>query len=396
MNRDTPHDAVSIDVPLVLRLVADQFPQWAGLTIRPVATDGHDNRTFHLGDEMSVRLPSARRYASHVRIEHQWLPKIGHGLPLPVPVPLGQGRPGMGYPWPWSVNRWIHGETISAGGIPDPCEFAEDLARFLNALQSIDATDAPSPGAHNFHRGGDLSVYDSQSHECIRVLQDAIDVGAAASVWRSALEATWDRPPVWLHGDVAPGNLLASGGRLCAVIDFGQLAAGDPSCDATIAWNALLWARSRGLPRHAERGRGDLDSWAGMGAVEGDARAEKAPIKASAESREGATSHPRHPLRLEAVAPPVGARPLRPECVRCLGPLAPLDTALGRPGCSQHGTFLDRPLPHLLTCCLLLVPPRILFSWSGVRDRPTDRDRLSSSLWATHPRQRGLPAWRRP
>ena len=225
-----------INVSLVRQLVAGQFPQWVDLPVKLVEIDGHDNRTFHLGHEMSVRMPSAKQYVAHVRIEHEWLPKLGPRLPLPVPIPLGKGVPGLGYPWPWTVNEWIQGENASIERISDLSEFAKDLANFLNTLQSINTTAAPEPGQHNFFRGGALSVYDSETRECIEALHDVIDVRAATSIWESALEAKWDQPPVWIHGDVAEGNLLVDGGRLCAVIDFGQLAAGDPSCDVTIAW----------------------------------------------------------------------------------------------------------------------------------------------------------------
>jgi aminoglycoside phosphotransferase (APT) family kinase protein len=225
-----------IDASLVQQLVAGQFPKWADLPVKPVEIGGHDNRTFHLGCEMSVRMPSAKQYAAHVRLEHEWLPKIGPRLSLPVPIPLGKGVPGLGYPWPWTVNEWIQGENASIERISDLSEFAKDLANFLNTLQSIDTTAAPEPGQHNFFRGGELSVYDSETRECIEALQDVIDVSAATSIWESALEVKWDQPPVWIHGDVAEGNLLVDSGRLCAVIDFGQLTAGDPSCDVTIAW----------------------------------------------------------------------------------------------------------------------------------------------------------------
>ena len=209
---------------------------WADLPIAPVLPGGHDNRTFYLGDEMSVRLPSRDAYTAHVAIEHEWLPKLEPQLPLRIPVPLGKGEPSLDYPWPWSVNRWIEGDTASMDRIGDIVEFAKDLASFLNALQSIDATGGPRPGRHNFFRGGGLAVYDSETRQCIDLLQDVIDPDAAISIWEAAVEERSDREPVWVHGDVAAGNLLVKDGRLCGVIDFGQLAAGDPSCDVTIAW----------------------------------------------------------------------------------------------------------------------------------------------------------------
>jgi aminoglycoside phosphotransferase (APT) family kinase protein len=98
-------DAKNINVELVRRLVADQFPQWSELPVREVVPNGWDNRTFRLGDQMSVRLPSAERYTHQVQKEHRWLPVLAPMLPLPIPAPLSIGEPAAGFPWEWSVNK---------------------------------------------------------------------------------------------------------------------------------------------------------------------------------------------------------------------------------------------------------------------------------------------------
>ncbi|MDD9937278.1 MAG: aminoglycoside phosphotransferase family protein [Myxococcales bacterium] len=239
----------TIDTALVTRLIHEQLPHWGDLEIRPVERQGHDNRTFRLGDAMGVRLPSAAHYAAHVEIEHTWLPRLASGLPLPIPAPLAIGRPSHAYPWPWTVNRWIAGRPTGADRVADLTGLARDLAGFLNALRAIDATGAPAPGAHNFFRGGELAVYDGETRACIDALRGQLDAAAALDVWESALEARHRAAPVWVHGDVAPDNLLVDDGSLCAVIDFGQLAAGDPACDLTIAWT-LFSGPSRDIFRH--------------------------------------------------------------------------------------------------------------------------------------------------
>ena len=227
---------VEIDVPLVRGLIAEQFPEWAGLDVRPVANGGWDNRTFHLGDTMLVRLPSAERYVAQVEKEHRYLPALGPRLPLPIPVPLGLGKPGEGYPWPWSVYAWIAGDRSSLETIADLTDFAEDLADFLLALWKIEASDGPPAGAHNFFRGGALEVYDAETRRSIDILSGEIDVPLITEIWERALASTWKNRPVWVHGDVAEGNLLVRGGRLAAVIDFGSSGTGDPACDLVIAW----------------------------------------------------------------------------------------------------------------------------------------------------------------
>jgi aminoglycoside phosphotransferase (APT) family kinase protein len=220
-----------IDVSLVRTLFREQFPQWAGLDVRSIKPGGWDNRSFRVGHELVARLPSDEAYASQVDKEHRWLPRLAPQLPLAIPTPVAMGVPGSSYPWRWSIYRWISGE------MPDPTpSVAEDLARFLAALQAIDATGGPAPGAHNFHRGDDLRVYDSEVDRALAMLRERIDQRVARDLCLIALVSRWDHAPVWIHGDVGPGNLLARNGRLAAVIDFGNLGVGDPACDLAIAW----------------------------------------------------------------------------------------------------------------------------------------------------------------
>ena len=112
------------DTDLVRRLIAAQFPQWAKLPVDPVVPGGHDNRTFRLGDELSVRLPSGDWYALQVEKEQRWLPVLAPRLPLEIPSPVARGVPGEGYPYEWSVYRWLEGEPARAETIRDPVELA--------------------------------------------------------------------------------------------------------------------------------------------------------------------------------------------------------------------------------------------------------------------------------
>lgn len=228
-----------VDTALVRRLVTAQFPRWSGLPVRPVANGGWDNWTFHLGDTMSVRLPSASAYALAVAKEHRWLPEFAPRLPLPVPVPLARGAPAAGYPYAWSVYPWLAGEPASPENISDLTRFALDLAGFLAALREVDATQGPGPGQHNWFRGGPLLTYDRDTRRALESLGDLVPADEAREVWRSALLAGWEGRPVWFHGDVARGNLLVRDGVLAGVIDFGTCGVGDPACDLAIAWTLL-------------------------------------------------------------------------------------------------------------------------------------------------------------
>jgi aminoglycoside phosphotransferase (APT) family kinase protein len=253
----------SIDVPLAAALIAEQFPRWSHLAIRPIVPGGWDNRSFRLGDDLVLRLPSAARYVPQVAKEQTWLPRLAPQLPLPIPEPVAVGRPGCGYPWPWSINRWIAGETLRVARAVDLPRLADDLARFLAALHAADTCGAPLAGPDNFHRGGDLGVYDAETRAAVATLGDAVDGPAVLSVWDAAIATRWPGAPVCVHGDVAAGNLICRDGRLAAVIDFGSGAAGDPACDLVPAFtmfdaiararfrtslghDAATWARARG------------------------------------------------------------------------------------------------------------------------------------------------------
>jgi aminoglycoside phosphotransferase (APT) family kinase protein len=225
-----------IDAALVRRLLSKQFPQWAELPVQSVESEGWDNRSFRLGAHMVVRLPSAVAYSMQVEKEQRWLPKLAPLLPVPIPTPLAIGEPASGYPWRWSIYRWIEGDIAAPERIGELSDFATRLAEFLIALHRIDPTDGPPPGPHNFYRGGSLITYDAATRQAIAALKGRIDADAATEVWETALVNTWDRPPVWVHGDVSAGNLLVQAGRLSAVIDFGMLGVGDPACDLAIAW----------------------------------------------------------------------------------------------------------------------------------------------------------------
>lgn len=258
-----PDGRAGIDAALVRRLIADQFPHWADLPVQPVAVEGWDNRPYHLGDELSVRLPTAEGYAESVVKEHRWLPVLAPSLPLAIPESLALGQPGHGYPYHWSVRRWLEGETANLDRVPDLPGFAEELAAFLRALRQIDPSGGPEAGAHCFHRGCPPAHYDDETRQALTTLKGRIDTDRAEAVWEAALDADFTGAPQWFHGDIAHGNLLVREGKLAAVIDFGTSGVGDPSCDLVISWTLFsgagreafrtavdqdqgMWARARG------------------------------------------------------------------------------------------------------------------------------------------------------
>lgn len=224
---------------------------------------GNDNRTFRLGDDLAVRLPSHERYAAGVAKEDRFLPLLAAHLAVPVPAPVVTGHPTAEYPYPWSIRHWLVGQAPDSDAHLDRIRFAADLGAFLRELRTVPVDNGPMAGLHCFYRGCHPSVYGDQVQEALVEVGDHVDVDACQTVWRAALRSAWSTAPVWFHGDVAVGNLLTAEGQLSGVIDFGTCGIGDPACDLVIAWTFLrgderqvfreavrlpndAWARARG------------------------------------------------------------------------------------------------------------------------------------------------------
>lgn len=227
---------IEITCELVRKLVREQFPQYRDLEIYPVDRSGHDNRTFHLGEELAVRLPSGPGYAPQVEKESRWLPYLQAHLDYPISKPVAVGRPGGDFPWPWSINRWIEGETLFEDTRLDKVELAGDLAAALQKLQAVDCREGPRGGAHNCYRGCDLKVYHGEVLEAAEGLRGILPVNRLLELWDDCLGTVNQGEAVWVHGDVAPGNILVQNHRFYGLIDFGVLGTGDPACDYAMAW----------------------------------------------------------------------------------------------------------------------------------------------------------------
>jgi len=261
------HDQeVDIDAGVVRRLVAVQFPRLAGLQVRVVPSTGTVNAIYRLGDQLCARLPRLPRYVRSLEREWRWLPVLAPGLTLRVPEPVALGQPTSEYPFTWVIYRWIDGHPYADQLIDDERQAARDLARFVAELRRT----APGAGVPAAGRRP-LAALDAGTRTSIAAAAatgGAIDGPAALAAWESALRApAWDGRRVWIHADLLRPNLLADGGRIRAVIDFGSAGAGDPATDVIPAWavfgpagraafrDALdvddgTWRRARGIALH--------------------------------------------------------------------------------------------------------------------------------------------------
>ncbi|MDI5941812.1 aminoglycoside phosphotransferase family protein [Micromonospora sp. DH15] len=233
-------DEIRATAEQVRRLVADQCPRWADLPVTPLPdeVEGTDHVLFRIGDELVARMPKIAGAVGQAESDARWLPTLAPHLPARVPVPLHVGEPGAGFPWPWTVVPWFAGRTPPRLGCDD-VRLARDLADFVRALHRVDPAGGPAkaPGA----RGAALRHVDDAVRRVLPRLaahDDGFDVRAAEAAWEVCLAAPeWDREPVWIHGDLQPGNLVTDDGRLVAAIDFGALGVGDPAPDVAPA----LW-----------------------------------------------------------------------------------------------------------------------------------------------------------
>jgi aminoglycoside phosphotransferase (APT) family kinase protein len=252
-------DEVEVDATLVRRLLASQFPQWADLQLDPVRSSGTDNAIFRLGSDLSVRLPRIDWAADQPEKEEAWLPRLAPLLPVVVPVPLATGLPGEGYPWRWSISPWLEGRNPPLGAAESDA-LASDIAGFVREMRALKLADAPEASF-----GRPLATRDSAVREAIEALAGLVDKDAVTVSWETSLAARpWTAAPVWVHGDLMPGNLIVRQGRLRGVIDFSGTGVGDPACDLIPAWNLLrsagrevfraelqvddaTWSRARGF-----------------------------------------------------------------------------------------------------------------------------------------------------
>jgi aminoglycoside phosphotransferase (APT) family kinase protein len=254
-SRNQPAAEVDIDEPLVRSLLREQMPDLAALPLSQLAF-GWDNVIFRLGDDFVVRFPRRAVAAELIDHELRWLPVLAPALPLPVPAPVRAGRASGGYPWAWSVCRWLPGVVAEQATLTDRRRAAVTLGGFVAAMHRPAPPDAPA----NPVRGIPLRDRAPAVLEHINAIADVLDVASVRACWEDLLATPeWPGPPLWLHGDMHPLNVLVDHGEPSAVIDFGDLTAGDPATDLSLAW-MMFSPDHRSVFRDAA-GDVDDDTW---------------------------------------------------------------------------------------------------------------------------------------
>jgi aminoglycoside phosphotransferase (APT) family kinase protein len=231
---------IDISTDLAAKLIAGQFPQWAGLPVRAVTSAGTECVLYRLGDDLVIRLPRRPGKSLDSLLTEGVLARLAPFLPVPVPELMAEGRPTADYPASWGVLRWLEGDTPVEGHLTAPGLLAVDLADFLLALWRIDLAEVDLAGCPAAYRGGPLAEEHEFTLGAIERVRDQIDADAARTIWDDAMELpAWDGPHTFVHADMMPGNVVTRDGRLSAVIDFGTAGIGDPSVDLIVAWMLL-------------------------------------------------------------------------------------------------------------------------------------------------------------
>ncbi|MFD9664832.1 aminoglycoside phosphotransferase family protein [Rhodococcus sp. NPDC059968] len=229
---------IEITAELVDDLLEDQHPDLAGLAIRKVV-GGWDNHMWRLGNELVVRMPRTERTPDLQRKERRWLPVLAPRLPLSVPTPVRIGEPSARFPRPWTIMTWVPGEPLDCASISRGDHAADSLARFLSALHVAAPTEAPPSSDRGAHPKKCTDGFE-KFLQAVAPGSMSADVHDIRDVWDDAAAAPeWEGPPVWLHGDLHPANVVVSDGTLSGVIDFGDMFAGDPAWDLAAAWLLL-------------------------------------------------------------------------------------------------------------------------------------------------------------
>lgn len=249
-------DQLAVPAETVRVLVREQFPEWARLPITAVASEGTVNAIFRIGDRLAARFPLRPGDVDETRIvaEADAARELAHHTRFPVPEPIALGRPGHGYPLPWSVQTWLPGSTATDEDAGGSAGFAHDLAELIADVRGIDTRGRTFPGRG---RGGDLRSQDAWMETCFRHSEQLLDGPRLRRLWGRLRELPRTAPDVMNHGDLIPGNVLVSGGRLAGVLDVGDMVAADPALDLVAAWH-LLDADTRSLLR-ADLGCDDLE-----------------------------------------------------------------------------------------------------------------------------------------
>jgi len=238
---DMHSDQLHVPLETVRALVGEQFPEWRDLPVRGIASQGTVNAIFRIGDGLAARFPLRRSDAGpalrRLESEAEAARELRGRTPFPTPEPVALGSPGRGYPLPWSVQTWLPGAVATDEDPGGSVAFAHDLAGFIHGVRALGTRGRTFDGEG---RGGELPHHDAWMQTCFGHSEKLLDVPRLRRMWADMRELpSSPAGHVMNHGDLIPGNVLVSQGRLAGVIDVGDLGPADSALDLVGAWHLL-------------------------------------------------------------------------------------------------------------------------------------------------------------
>lgn len=225
-NSDIPPADFTITELVAKQILAEQYPALSHLPITALGS-GWDNVVYKIGESHTLRMPRHQTGNELLQNEQKWLGVLGANLSLPIPAPIHIGKPSPDFPFVWSINPYFDGAALGDTVLAD--SQSAIFAQFLTQLQNIDPKGAPI----NPVRGGRL-LYRAEvmmSRMKNVALRSGDLMARALPLWEKALTAPIGTNDVWLHGDLHNFNIVAKNNSITAIIDWGDMCAGDAATD---------------------------------------------------------------------------------------------------------------------------------------------------------------------
>ncbi len=197
----------------------------AQVTALEIVRPGGETQTLVLRQYGAYRLESHPQIAAQEFAILQTLHRQG----LPVPEPYFVDDTGAVLGTPCLVMEFVAGEADFA-----PADLDQLLQHTAAQLAQIHRADAR--GLESL--GGTGTGYRARGSE----LDDSLQEGRIRAVLEPLGTIPRRNPPVLLHGDYWPGNVLWQAGRITAVIDWEDAAIDDPLDDLSNSRMEFNWA----------------------------------------------------------------------------------------------------------------------------------------------------------